>query len=138
MILVDSNVLAAVLNVRDDQHLRANEFLASTADELKVSPLVIDEVAHLLTHRERRWDAQTALLASFGDDDGLSLAELTGDDVARMAQLSAQYESAKIDATDLSIVAIAERLGITSIATFDHRDFTIVRPIHVVAFTLLP
>lgn len=138
MILVDSNVLAAVLNVRDDQHLRANDFLASTTDELKVSPLVIDEVAHLLTHRERRWDAQTALLASFGDDDGLSLAELTGDDVARMAQLSSQYESAKIDATDLSIVAIAERLGITSIATFDHRDFTIVRPTHVVAFTLLP
>lgn len=138
MILVDSNILAAVLNTRDGHHHRASNFLASTAEKLMVSPLVIDEVAHLLTHRQRRWDAQTALLASFGDEDGLSLADLTDGDVARMAELSARYESARIDATDLSIVAIAERLGIVSIATFDRRDFTIVRPSHVEAFTLLP
>jgi uncharacterized protein len=138
LILVDSNILVAVLNAQDNQHQQANDFLASTADELMVSPLVIDEVAHLLTHRQRRWDAQTALLASFGDEDGLSLAELTYADVTRMAELSEQYESSRIDATDLSIVAIAERLGIASIATFDRRDFTIVRPSHVESFAFLP
>jgi predicted nucleic acid-binding protein len=138
LILVDSNILAAVLNERDNYHQRANDLLDSVDVDLLVSPLVIDEVAHLLTHRERRWDAQTALLASFGDEDGLTLAELTDADVARMAELSGQYESARIDATDLSIVALAERLGVTQVATFDRRDFAIVRPSHVEAFTLLP
>ncbi len=39
---------------------------------------------------------------------------------------------------DASIVAIAERLGIRRIATFDRRHFTVVRPAHVETFTLLP
>jgi predicted nucleic acid-binding protein len=37
-----------------------------------------------------------------------------------------------------SVVAVAERLGAKRIATLDHRDFTVVRPSHVTAFTLLP
>lgn len=39
---------------------------------------------------------------------------------------------------DASLVAIAERLGVTEIATLDRRDFTVVRPRHVGAFVLLP
>jgi uncharacterized protein len=39
---------------------------------------------------------------------------------------------------DASIVATAERLGIREIATVDRRHFTVVRPDHVDAFTLLP
>jgi hypothetical protein len=35
-------------------------------------------------------------------------------------------------------VAVAERLGLTEIATIDRRHFSVVRPRHVGAFTLLP
>jgi predicted nucleic acid-binding protein len=35
-------------------------------------------------------------------------------------------------------VALAERLGVHSIATLDRRHFTIVRPKHVPGFELLP
>ncbi|MGH9127015.1 MAG: hypothetical protein ACRDZ8_20165 [Acidimicrobiales bacterium] len=38
---------------------------------------------------------------------------------------------------DASVVAVAKRLGITAIATLNHRDFTVVRPRHT-AFDLLP
>ncbi len=41
-------------------------------------------------------------------------------------------------AVDASIVAIAERLGTTEIATLDLRHFTVVRSRSVQAFTLLP
>jgi hypothetical protein len=34
--------------------------------------------------------------------------------------------------------AVAERLGHTRLATLNHRDFTVVRPRHAAAFTLLP
>jgi hypothetical protein len=36
------------------------------------------------------------------------------------------------------VVAIAERLGASKIATLDRRHFTVVRPAHVPSFELLP
>lgn len=39
---------------------------------------------------------------------------------------------------DCCIMAIAERLGVTRIATFDRRDFSIFRPQHCDFFELLP
>jgi len=36
------------------------------------------------------------------------------------------------------VVTTAERLGINEVATVDRRHFTIVRPCHIEAFTLLP
>jgi len=49
-----------------------------------------------------------------------------------------QYKTAKLDFTDTAIIAIAERLNITHILTFDRRDFSIIRPKHVDYFKLLP
>jgi hypothetical protein len=40
--------------------------------------------------------------------------------------------------SDASVIAIAERLSITTIMTTDRRHFAAVRPSHVEAFTLLP
>ncbi len=66
------------------------------------------------------------------------LVDLTKADYARMAELVAQYSNMHLGTTDASVVAIAERLGVTEIATLDRRHFTAVRPRHVEAFTLLP
>lgn len=43
-----------------------------------------------------------------------------------------------LDLIDASLVAVAERLGLTTIATLDHRDFRVVRPTHCDAFELVP
>lgn len=59
-------------------------------------------------------------------------------DWPRIAELVETYADLGLGGTDASLVAIAERLNITTIATLDHRDFTVVRPRHVNAFTLLP
>ena len=55
-----------------------------------------------------------------------------------MADLVDRYASLPLGAADASVVAIAERLGITRIATVDRRDFTVVRPRHIPAFELIP
>jgi uncharacterized protein len=39
---------------------------------------------------------------------------------------------------DASVITIAERLRIGTIATLNRRDFTVVRPRHVEAFELVP
>jgi predicted nucleic acid-binding protein len=38
---------------------------------------------------------------------------------------------------DAAVIAVTERLRVTEIATLDRRHFTVVRPAHVEAFTLL-
>jgi uncharacterized protein len=40
--------------------------------------------------------------------------------------------------TDAAVVAVAERLKVTDVATLDRGHFTVVRPGHVDALTLLP
>jgi hypothetical protein len=39
---------------------------------------------------------------------------------------------------DASIIAMAERLGVTTILTTDHRHFAVVRPAHCERLRLVP
>jgi hypothetical protein len=48
------------------------------------------------------------------------------------------YASLPLGAVDASVIAIAERLKLTDVATLDRRHFTVVRPQHVNALNLLP
>lgn len=59
-------------------------------------------------------------------------------DWLRIAELVARYRDLPLGTVDASVVATAERLGIREIATVDRRHFTVVRPNHVKAFTLMP
>ena len=63
---------------------------------------------------------------------------MTAADLGRMAELVGQYADLGLGGIDASVVAIAERLGVVKIATLDRRHFSVVRPAHVDAFTLLP
>lgn len=137
MILVDTNVLVAATRPADTNHRAAAEFLDATTETLLVPPTVVAEVCYLLNELNGP-AVEVRFLRSFGDDDGLQLAELLAEDVARMADLTEQYADMPLGGTDASVVAIAERLGIHQVATFDRRHFTVVRPVHVDAFTLLP
>jgi uncharacterized protein len=43
-----------------------------------------------------------------------------------------------LGAVDAAVVALSERLAVTTLATIDRRDFSIVRPRHADHFELLP
>jgi predicted nucleic acid-binding protein len=49
-----------------------------------------------------------------------------------------RYADFPLGFVDAVVVATAERLGLSEVATIDRRHFTAVRPAHVEAFTLLP
>lgn len=59
-------------------------------------------------------------------------------DWLRIAELVARYRDLPLGTVDGSVVAASERLGIDEIATLDRRHFTVVRPSHVDAYTVLP
>lgn len=55
------------------------------------------------------------------------LIEVTYTDLWRARELLLQYPGTKIELVDCCIVALAERLNITRVATLDRRDFSILR-----------
>ena len=81
--------------------------------------------------------AEAALLRSAAG--GAFRLELpTAADLERMAELVETYADLPLGTVDAGVVATAERLGQAEIATLDRRHFTVVRPKHVQAFTLVP
>lgn len=110
--------------------------MAGVTEPLVIVPTVLAEVCYLI-HERGGAQAEVAFLRSVARGE-LALAELTVSDVARMADLAATYADLGLGGTDASIVAVAERLGITTVATFDRRHFTVVRPSHTDTLTLLP
>lgn len=59
-------------------------------------------------------------------------------DWLRIAELVWNYRDLPLGTVDASVIAAAERLRITTIATLDRRHFSVVRPGHAHAFELLP
>ena len=49
-----------------------------------------------------------------------------------------QYAGLPLGGVDACVVTIAERLRLNEIVTLDVRHFSVVRPVHVPAFTLRP
>jgi len=82
-------------------------------------------------------EAEAAFLRSFSDGS-LVVADLAVSDFARMADLVERYADFPLGGSDASVIAIAERLSITTILTTDRRHFAAARPAHIEAFTLLP
>ncbi len=68
----------------------------------------------------------------------ITVEEVTPADWQRIADLVVAYADLGLGGVDASLVAMAERLGVTEMATLDLRHFRVVRPRHVDAFTLLP
>jgi len=70
--------------------------------------------------------------------DGFGVAEVEEGDISSIAELVEQYVSLPLGIVDATVIAIAERLNLTEVATVDRGRFSIVRPKHVSAFRLLP
>lgn len=66
------------------------------------------------------------------------VVDLTLDDYRRAVELIRQYSDLGLELVDASVIAIAERMGITTIATLDRHDFAVVRPAHIDAFEIVP
>ena len=136
MLIVDAGPLYAAAATRDRNHARCVELLTNAARPLAVPALVVTEVAYLLGDRIGP-HAELALARSL--ERGELLVEPVLDaDWPRVAELTEQYTDLPLGIVDASVVALAERRNLDTIATLDHRHFGTVRPRHIEAFQLLP
>jgi uncharacterized protein len=136
MLLCDTGVLLAAGNVKDQAHRACVELLRQAEGPLLVPSPVLGEVGYLLQSRVGP-QAELTFLESFGGE-GFHIAELEDQDIRRMAELVETYMDLPLGIVDAAVIAIAERLRLTEIATLDHRHFAVVRPSHTRAFVLLP
>jgi predicted nucleic acid-binding protein len=114
----------------------AKEFLQSVRGELQIALApVLTELFHMT---RIRMSYACAIKVFATTQLPFQIEALTPEDMLRMEQIMKRYESAEFDFTDTAIMAQAERLNITRIATFDHRDFEIFRPSHCDYLELLP
>jgi uncharacterized protein len=103
---------------------------------LIVPTLVITEVVYLLGTRLGT-EPEVRFLGDLADG-AFAVEPVAAGDWLRIAELVARYRELPLGAVDAAVVTTAERLGLNEIMTVDRRHFSIVRPRHIEAFTLLP
>lgn len=136
MLIVDTGPIVAIANDRDPDHHAVRAVLEAHQGPLVTTPLVVTEAGWLI-RSQLGIVAETVIYRSIVSGE-LGVETLTLGDWDRIAELVDTYKDIGLDAADASIIAIAERLNQTQIATLDERDFRIVRPTHTDAFELLP
>ncbi|MBI4321741.1 MAG: PIN domain-containing protein [Chloroflexi bacterium] len=137
-VIVDTGPLYALVDVSDSHHDEIAEFVANTNQVLVVPVVVLPEVSYLIG-KHLSTDVEVRLLRSIvAGEGGLRLEGLAKTDLARAADLVAQYADARVGFVDAAIVAIAERLNIRDVLTVDRRHFTMFRPSHCGAFNIVP
>ena len=134
--LVDAGPLYAYVDADDKNHKRCLDLLESHRGPLVIPTLVITEVVYLL---ERRLGSEPEV-RFLGDvaSGAFHVEPVASSDWLRVAQLVAKYADFPLGTVDASIVAAAERLGLSTVATLDRRHFEAVRPSHVEAFEIVP
>jgi predicted nucleic acid-binding protein len=136
VIIVDTSIIVAFMNAADDHHEAVATWLDETDDDLATTPLIVAEVDHLIAAR----GGPAALRALRADLlAGAYLVEWWPAAIVSSVNVAERYADTGLGLADASLVALAERLATTQIATLDERHFRVVRPLGAGdAFRLLP
>ena len=126
----------AAADTSDRYHTECLTLLETDPGPLVTTAMVIAETIYLLA-REIGPKAEVAIYDAILDKT-LAVEPLLDDDWRRIRELVVVYEDLGLGGTDASLIAVAERLGVTRVATIDGTHFRVVRPSHCDAFELLP
>lgn len=102
---------------------------------LLVPDLVVAEVAYLIGTR-LGGRAEVRFIGALAAGE-LIVEHVSAADLLRIAELVAKYHDLPLGMADAAMVAMAERLRISTLITLDEH-FRVVRPAHVDAFTVVP
>ena len=136
MLVVDAGPIVAAAATRDRHHEDSVELLTGAARPLVIPTLVVTEVAYFLSDRIGS-SAERAFAGSLARGE-LVVEPVEPGDWERIAELVDDYADLPLGIVDASVVAVCERLGATTLATLDRRHFSVVRPRHCPALTLVP
>lgn len=101
------------------------DLLETHPGPLIVPTLVVTEVAYLVATRLGT-APEVRFLGDFAAGN-LHAEPVVAADWLRIAELVSRYRDLPLGTVDASVIAAAERLGCSEVATFDRRHFTVVR-----------
>lgn len=136
MLVIDAGPLVAAFDSRDRVHRSCVDLLETAAGPLLVPEVALSEVAYLVGARVGPI-AEAKLAAALRDRELQAVATEPGD-WPRIAELVERYIDLPLGVVDATVVAIAERLSVSTLATLDRRHFAVVRPRHIDGFELVP
>lgn len=122
-VLLDTGPWLALFHHADRHHLATTEWLRREGSSVRLFSTwpVLTEVGFFLRAQTKQ------RLLTWVERGALALVDLDRRDVAVMNRLIGRFADQKPDLADASLLAIAERLGIAEVATFDRKDFSIYR-----------
>jgi uncharacterized protein len=135
-LICDTGPLYAAMDEVDEDHAVCAELLSERREQLLVPAPVLVELDWLASRRLGPLPFENVLTDI--EDGILRVVDLTRGDYQRVGQLCRQYRDLPLGFVDASVVAVAERLEESKLATLDHRHFHVVRPRHTVSFLLVP
>jgi uncharacterized protein len=135
-VLLDPSFVIAAADTADLNHAAAVAWLRRAGEPLLVNALSLAEADHVL-QRELGLEATLALIRSV-TDGAVGMVAPTHADLARAAELLRATAEHRPRLSDATLVAMAERLGVRRVATFDRRPIAIFRPRHLRSFDLEP
>ena len=133
-LLLDAGVLYAMVDRKDAWHAPVVAYLKEISAHLLAPVTILPEAAYLVQTRLGASE-ELKLIEGFVNG-GVAIEPLKAGDLTRAFELMARYP--RLGFADSTVVAMAERLALTTIATTDRRHFKLVRPAHVKQFTLVP
>lgn len=122
LILIDTGIIVAFYDSKDKYHQQILDFFAACTSQLITTIACITEVMWLLAPNI---NVQNEFLTALSQE-AFSCEHLLPSDYQRIRELNTTYQDLPGDFTDLSLIAISERLNISAIATLN-KDFDIYR-----------
>jgi predicted nucleic acid-binding protein len=134
-LVLDTGVVVAAL-MRDDRHHAACRRLIDETSEMLILPSpVLPEIDYWVSRI-----GPGAMIGLLGEIETGSFVveDLEDEDYARVAQLVDRYSDQDLGFVDAAVLAVVERLGERTLATLDHRHFSVIRPRHLDVLELVP
>ena len=120
-VLLDTGIVYAYYDRSDAWHARARTLIETEQRGLVLPAPVVPEVDHLLGSR---LGAKGRLAFYAGIVEGYYLvADVPRPAYPRIADINRQFEDLNLGFVDAAIVALAESLGLSRVATTDRRHF---------------
>lgn len=135
-ILLDGSAIVAAADRADLNHDAAVAWFRRADEPLILGALTLAELDMVL-QRDLGQAASLALVQTVVDGAVRVIAP-NERDLARAVELMVAAAEHRPRLADAALVAIAERLGVHRVATFDRRPIAVFRPRHVRAFDLEP
>jgi uncharacterized protein len=135
-LICDTGPLYAAMDRGDRDHDLCTRLFTATEEAIVIPSPVIVELDWLASKRLGS-RAFNAFLVDI-EESRFRILDLTTADYSRVRQLCSTYFDLPLGFVDAAVLAVAERLQETKVATLDIRHFGVVRLRHVDSLTLLP